>query len=159
MADELPAQSITGLATGGLLKQDGHDEPYRFEDGRFAHLRISDTQSFAITSEDTTAELHAALAAATTMAEASHLVCEELIRKLAKAMMMELENLDSSRPASSYGVDSLVAVEVRPWVVKDVKSDISVFNILSNAPLTQLVATIAVKSQLFSGRVSNAEDK
>lgn len=151
---ELPAQSVTGLATGGLLKQNGHDEPYWFEDGRFSHLRIFDTQSFSTANghEDTTGgeELHAALAAAASVGEASRLVCEALMRKLAKSMMMELEDLDASRPASAYGVDSLVAVEVRAWVFKVVKSDVSVFDILSNAPLTQLASTIAAKSQLVN---------
>ncbi|KAI3400337.1 hypothetical protein diail_3354 [Diaporthe ilicicola] len=158
MADELPIQSVTGLATGGLLKQNGHEEPYWFEDGRFRHLRIFETQSFSNASEDTTADLQTALAAVSTMGEASRLVCEALMRKLAKAMMIELEDLDSSRPASSYGVDSLVAVEVRAWVFKAVKSDISVFDILSNTPLTQLAATIAAKSQLVSANVANRDE-
>ncbi|KAJ3957697.1 hypothetical protein N0V92_005716 [Colletotrichum tropicale] len=158
MADELPVQSVVGLSTGGLLKQNGHDEPYWFEDGRFAHLRIYDTQSFAVVSEDTTAELQAALAAATSLAEASGLVCGALMRKLAKAMLIEIEDLDSSRPANAYGVDSLVAVEVRAWVFKDVKSDVSVFDILSNAPVSQLAENIAAKSQLVSASVRNVEN-
>ncbi|TQN73576.1 Highly reducing polyketide synthase alt5 [Colletotrichum shisoi] len=158
MADELPIQSVVGLSTGGLLKQNGHDEPYWFEDGRFAHLRIYDTQSFAVVNEDTTAELQAALAAATSLAEASELVCGALMRKLAKAMLIEIEDLDSSRPANAYGVDSLVAVEVRAWVFKDVKSDVSVFDILSNAPVSQLAENIAAKSQLVSASVRNVEN-
>ncbi|KAG9239333.1 hypothetical protein BJ875DRAFT_491623 [Amylocarpus encephaloides] len=158
MTDELPVQSSAGLATGGLLKQNSHDEPYWFYDGRFSHLRVFDTQTFAVTSEDTTAELHAGLAVATTMAEASELVCLALMKKLAKAMLMELEDLDSSRPANAYGVDSLVAVEVRAWVFKDVKSDVSVFEILSNAPLTQLAGNIAARSSLVGAGVRGAEE-
>ncbi|KAK1961856.1 KR-domain-containing protein [Colletotrichum sublineola] len=144
MADELPSQSVVGLSTGGLLKQNGHDEPYWFEDGRFAHLRIYDTQSFAVVHEDTTAELQAALAAATSLAEASELVCGALMRKLAKAMLIEIEDLDASRPANAYG---------------DVKSDVSVFDILSNAPVSQLAENIAAKSQLVSASVRNVDNK
>ena len=72
------------------------------------------------------------------------------MRKLAKAMMIEVEDLDSSRPANSYGVDSLVAVEVRAWIFKEVKSDVSVFEILSNTPLLSLAAKIASRSTLVS---------
>lgn len=151
MADELLVQSVVGLSTGGLLKQNGHDEPYWFEDGRFAHLRIYDTQSFAVVNKDTTAELQAALAA-------SELVCGALMRKLAKAMLIEIEDLDLSRPVNAYGVDSLVAVEVRDWVFKDVKSDVSVFDILSNVPVSQLAEIIAAKSQLVSASVRNVEN-
>ncbi|KAH0439698.1 hypothetical protein CcaCcLH18_02808 [Colletotrichum camelliae] len=158
MADELPIQSVVGLFTGGLLKQNGHDEPYWFADGRFAHLRIYDTQSFAVVSEDTTAELQAALAAATSLTEASELVCGALMRKLAKAMLIEIEDLDKSRPANACGVDSLVAVEVRAWVFKDAKSDVGVIDILSNAPVSQLAENIAAKSQLVSANVRNLEN-
>lgn len=109
----MPIQFITGLATGGLLKKNGHEEPYCFEDGRFSCIRIFETQSLSNASGDTTGSLQTALTAAPPMGEVLRLVCEALMRKLAKAMMIELEDLDSSRLASSYGVDSVVAVEVR----------------------------------------------
>lgn len=158
ITDELPCQSSAGLSTGGLLKQNGHDDPYWFDEGRFVHLRTFDTQSFSVTGEDTTAELQAALVAALTIADASELVCSALMRKLAKAMLMELEDLDSSKPANAYGVDSLVAVEVRAWVFKSVKSDVSVFEILSNVPLTQLAANIAARSSLVPAAVRGADE-
>ena len=78
------------------------------------------------------------------MTEATDAACTTLVRKLAKAMMIEVEDLASSRPA--YGVDSLVAVEVRAWIFKEVKSDVSVFEILSNTPLLSLAAKIASRS-------------
>ncbi|KAK6225554.1 hypothetical protein QIS74_01601 [Colletotrichum tabaci] len=140
MADEIPVH-LTG-----------------FGDGRFAHLRIYDTPSFAVVNEDTTAELQAALAAATSLAEASELVCGALMRKLAKAMLIEIEDLNSSRPVNAYGVDRLVAVEVQTWVFKDVKSDVSVFDILSNVPVSQLAESIAAKSQLVRASVRNVEN-
>lgn len=158
MADQLPAQALAGLATGGLLKQNGHDAPYWFGDGRFGPLRIFDTQSFAVSGVDTSEDLQLALAAAKTLPEAGEVVCSALMRKLAKAMMMELEDLDSGKPANSYGVDSLVAVEVRAWVFKEVKSDVSVFDILSNAPLTMLAAKIAAKSSLISAAIRGEAD-
>jgi len=133
---------------GGLLKQNGHDAPYWFGDGRLAPLGVFDTQDFAVSLQDSSEELQAALAAAKTLQEASNVVCTDLMRKLAKAMMIELEDLDSGKSANSYGVDSLVAVEVRSWVFKEVKSDVSVFDILSNAPLTSLAAKITWKSSL-----------
>ena len=158
MTDQLPAQAVVGLATGGLLKQNGHEAPYWFGDGRFGSLRVLDTQSFAVSSVDTSADFHLALAAAKTLSEASQVICSALMRKLAKAMIMELEDLDSGKPANSYGVDSLVAVEVRAWVFKEVKSDVSVFDILSNAPLTMLAAKIADKSSLISAAVRGEAD-
>ncbi|GLA55110.1 type I Iterative Polyketide synthase (PKS) [Aspergillus niger] len=156
--NSIPAQIVAGLATGGLLNQNGHDEPYWFGDARFSHMRIFDTQEFTLSSEDAGQGLHESLAAAQTMGEASDIVCRALMQKLAKAMMMELDDLDASRPANSYGVDSLVAVEVRAWVFKEAKSDVSVFDILSNDPLTALAAKIATKSALLSPTVQREEE-
>ena len=158
MADQLPTQAVVGLATCGLLKQNRHEAPYWFGDGRFGPLRIFDTQSFAASSVEACEDFQLAPAAAKTLSEASEVICSALMRKLAKAMMMELEDLDAGKPANSYGVDSLVAVGVRAWMFKEVKSDVSVFDILSNAPLTMLAAKIAAKSSLISAAIRGEAD-
>lgn len=45
-------------------------------------------------------------------------------------------------------VDSLQAVEIRNRAMKNMRSDISVFDILSAMPLADVAAKIAAKSQL-----------
>ena len=149
MGVKTPTQVLAGLSTGGLIKQNGHDPPYWFTDARFSHLRLYDTQEFTTQAAESSEELQTAVINAKSLQEATDAVCKALVRKLAKAMMMELENLDPGRPANAYGVDSLVAVEIRAWVFKEVKSDVSVFNILSNAPLESLSSKIALNSQLL----------
>ncbi|KAJ5715842.1 uncharacterized protein N7483_013023 [Penicillium malachiteum] len=161
ISGQMPAQVVVGLATGGHLEKNGHDDPFWFSEARFGPLRIFDTQELQAQSGgsggDSAADLEAALREATTMADAADAVCVALVRKLAKAMMMELEDLDPSRPANSYGVDSLVAVEIRAWVFKEVKSDVSVFDILSNKPLALLAGAIAAKSTLLSPSIKDTE--
>jgi len=155
---KLPTQILAGLATGGLIKQNGHDQPYWFSDARFAHLRLYDTQEFSTTQAENGEELQAALVGAKSMQEATDAVCRALVRKLAKAMMMDVENVDSELPANSYGVDSLVAVEIRAWVFKEVKSDVSVFDILSNAPLSSLSGKIAANSALLPAELKGESE-
>jgi hypothetical protein len=46
-------------------------------------------------------------------------------------------------------VDSLIAVEVRNWVMKEIKSDISILDILSPMPISQLAHKIADGSKLL----------
>lgn len=48
----------------------------------------------------------------------------------------------------STAVDSLQAVEIRNRALKNMRSDISVFDILSAMPLSDVAAKIAAKSQL-----------
>jgi hypothetical protein len=152
----LPTQILAGLATGGLIKQNGHDQPYWFSDARFSHLRLYDTQEFS-TATEAGEDLGSALTAAKTLGEATDAVCRALVRKLAKAMMMDVENVDAEMPANAYGVDSLVAVEIRSWVFKEAKSEVSVFDILSNAPLSSLSGKIAGGSALVAAELKVGE--
>lgn len=57
-----------------------------------------------------------------------------LTAKLARAMRMSVGDIELSKPITEYGMDSLVAVEVRTWVMKELKSDLSVFDMMSNSP-------------------------
>jgi hypothetical protein len=49
-----------------------------------------------------------------------------------------------------YAVDSLKAIEVRNWIFGELKADVSVFEILSPVPLSQLAMKIVSKSTLVS---------
>jgi hypothetical protein len=51
-------------------------------------------------------------------------------------------------------VDSLQAVEIRNRAQKSMRSDISVFDILSAMPLAEVASKIATKSQLFKAIAS-----
>jgi hypothetical protein len=48
-------------------------------------------------------------------------------------------------------VDSLKAVEIRNRSLKELQSDISVFELLSATPLAEIAAKIAAKSGLVKG--------
>lgn len=54
-------------------------------------------------------------------------------------------------------VDSLQAVEIRNRALKNMRSEVSVFDILSAMPLADVAAKIAVKSQLV--KVKNSEEE
>ncbi|KAK0712063.1 putative polyketide synthase, partial [Lasiosphaeris hirsuta] len=119
-------QPVVGLATGGALQRDGDAEPYWFSEPRFGALKVFGTQDEG--------------------GEARKVVGEAFVGKLARTLLLKVEDVDVGRPVNSYGVDSLVAVEVRTWVLKEVQSDVSVFEILSNVSLEELVAKITEKS-------------
>lgn len=54
--------------------------------------------------------------------------------------------LDAGRPLQVYGVDSLVAVELRSWLARDAGAGLSVFDLTSNPALERLAAAAAAKS-------------
>ncbi|GAW21488.1 hypothetical protein ANO14919_110090 [Xylariales sp. No.14919] len=85
----------------------------------------------------------ALLAAAKSPQEAERIVLEALLEKLTKVLSVDLAELDPARPMHAYGVDSLVAVELRTWITKEIGSDVSVFEMTSGQRIGQLAATAA----------------
>ena len=148
-AASFPRQLVTGLGTGGFIKERGIDEPYWMTDAKFAHMRLIDTVSTLTSSENTViAQLSSLLAEATTFADATKIICDNLLSKISDTTMLPIEDLEPGKPANAYGVDSLVAVEIRNWVFREMNADVNVFDILSGTPMSALAEKIAARSGL-----------
>ncbi|KAH7330434.1 reducing type I polyketide synthase [Rhexocercosporidium sp. MPI-PUGE-AT-0058] len=87
--------------------------------------------------------------AATSLEEAAHIAAEGLRQKLSKMLGIAEENIELSHRVESYGVDSLVAVELRNWLAKEMGADLAVFEIVGGATLTGVGQTVAGKSQFL----------
>jgi len=85
-----------------------------------------------------------------TMDDAANKVCAALIDKLAARLSTPVENISSSKAMSEYGVDSLVAVEMRNWIAKEMESTIPILELLANSSLLQLAGKIAQRSKLVT---------
>nr|ALQ32965.1 putative polyketide synthase [Fusarium scirpi] len=141
----VPAQLILGLSdhiehdesTGGFS-----------QDKKFA-LRVVKSGSQSGSGE-AKQKIGPLLANATSMAEAASAVEENIKQLVALAMGVSLEDVDAQKPLFDYGVDSLQAVEIRNRALKDMRSEISVFDILSAMPLADVAAKIAMRSQLVN---------
>jgi len=75
-------------------------------------------------------------------------------------MNMEVGDLDVTKPANAYGVDSLVAVGTRNWMFKETGVDVSVFEILSEISIAQLAEKIARQCRFVAAelKVVDAEE-
>ncbi|KAI3326206.1 polyketide synthase [Xylariaceae sp. AK1471] len=89
----------------------------------------------------------ALLSAATSPQEAEEIVLEALLEKLTKVLSVDIAELDPARPMHAYGVDSLVAVELRTWMTKEIGSDVSVFEMTSGQRIGQLASSAAGTSR------------
>ncbi|TDZ30822.1 Highly reducing polyketide synthase alt5 [Colletotrichum spinosum] len=83
--------------------------------------------------------------AAGSVEEAGEVIAQGLLQKLASSLSVPAENLDVRRPAYVLGVDSLIAVEVRYWFMKNLGTEVAVFNILKDQSLTQLCQSVAAQ--------------
>ncbi|KAH8804399.1 putative polyketide synthase [Xylogone sp. PMI_703] len=92
--------------------------------------------------------LKEALKAAKTLDDASELILAALVEKISSRSGIGLENINTSKSMPDYGIDSLVAVEMRNWITKDMDSTLPVLELLASDPLTHLASKIAQRSRL-----------
>lgn len=76
---------------------------------------------------------------------ASGILANALANKLSAIISVPREDINLNQALHAYGVDSLIAVELRNWFAKALKVDITVFEILSGATATMLGQAAAEK--------------
>lgn len=146
--DASPAQVMCGLPY-----REHDDAWYWIRDGRFAALRnVGAAGAAAGSGGGISLREELARCGPGDDEAAVDLITRALVQRLAKLMMMPEADIDAGRPLSAYGVDSLVAVEVRNWVSKEVVVEVSVFDLMANVPMRVLAANLAKKSALLSDK-------
>jgi len=70
-------------------------------------------------------------------------------------MSVPKEGVDASKPMYVLGVDSLVAVEIRSWLSKEIDAGIKVFQILGNKSIFDICLDIVREGRY--GRKEEAE--
>ena len=154
----MPVQMVTGAGTGGIGQQMEHLKTSNvFDDPKYHYLRRLDVKGVAQNTEGSASELKGALTAATSLAHAAELIEGGLALKLSKSLSMAVDDIDTQKPVYSYGVDSLVAIEIRNWIFKELKSQVSVFDILKKVPISQLALKIAGKSAYVPEKLQDKE--
>lgn len=84
--------------------------------------------------------------------ERASVVVSALAKRLARAISISPEDIDLSKPLAEYGVDSLMAVELRNWIGTSFKAQVTVFDIMGGAADFAAIGELIVhKSELLSG--------
>ena len=138
-------QFIVGLHTGpGSHWEDGGSMS---RDAKFAPLRYRQSkESTTNASNASSTGLGGQIAAAISLDEAVDVVLAEITRKLMDIFMIPESEIVASKPLSAYGVDSLVAVELRNMLALRARAEVSIFDIMQSASITALATTVASKS-------------
>ncbi|KAI0543496.1 putative polyketide synthase [Xylaria curta] len=85
-----------------------------------------------------------------TAAEAASVVSHALATKLAGIMSISRDDMDMAAPIRSFGADSLVAVEIRNWLSKEVRADVAIFDIQEATSLAALGVLAVGKSSYLA---------
>lgn len=141
----LRSQTVTGLGTwtdGASL--DSLSLPL------FSHFRslTSSSSADAGGNASSVGDLKKSLRGAKTIDEASEIICAALVDKIATRAGLGIEHVNVANPISDYGIDSLVAVEIRNWISKEMGSTVPILELLANGPLSGLALKIAQRSRL-----------
>lgn len=92
------------------------------------------------------AALHEQMAAAETVGDGVVVVRDTVVAKLAEMFVIPAADIDPGQPLAKYGVDSLVAVELRNWLVPRARIEMSIFDLLGSASLTELAEKVMQRS-------------
>ncbi|KAF2177891.1 hypothetical protein K469DRAFT_601543 [Zopfia rhizophila CBS 207.26] len=147
----LKAQVVTALGIPAELKSKGIVEPQWMAKPLFKPLHsIHPDDHVASAGVDKTKIWEMRLREAKSSTEAEDIVCGAMRTHLADLLAVGEDDIDTGKPVHAYGVDSLVAVELRNWLSKSMAADLPVFEILGNSTIAGLAGEVARKSKLVS---------
>jgi hypothetical protein len=107
----------------------------------------------------TAASLKAKLATSASWDAAVQHCTDALVQKISDMFTLPVEEVDPARSLADFGVDSLVAVEVRNWLAVTAGADNSIFDIMQSSSLADLAVKVAQKSQYVSDTCSARTEK
>lgn len=90
------------------------------------------------------------LAAATQQEETVEIICQAILQRLARLIATSIEMLSATKSLDSYGVDSLVAVDLRNWVGSYLQANVSLIVLRGASSIQQLAQIVAKESALVS---------
>ena len=149
----LNCQAISGIRTVAQIRASAQEVPAWMRRPMFKSFHHLGATSIAAAprdaEEDDTPDLSTQLASASTLTDAGVAVTEALIKRLARILATSVENFDLQKSMHSYGMDSLMAVDVRNWFVTEMKADVSIFDIMGSMSLENIGAMAATRSPFF----------
>lgn len=139
-------QCLTGLKLH--LGSDGQ-WPYYANDARFVNLKA---ESLAAAEKEGLMPKQAicagnAFRAAKSDQEAANIAAQGVVHKLSEVLTIAVEDLDVARNITSYGLDSLTAIELRNWIAKELRANLQILELLSSGTINDLAELIVQKTR------------
>ena len=116
---------------------------------KFNHLHGKSLASTQMS--DASADIVAGLRSAASGAEAVEVVCHAILESLGKMIDLPVERLNAANSLDSYGVDSLVAVELRNWIGTYLQADVPLLELKATGSIQELAEMATAKSRLVEG--------
>ena len=147
---DVDAQILVGIELPSTILAKGIDLHHSIYRPIFRHLfRMAGKDIPAASNNVVSAPIDRAtvLTAAVSQDNAAALVTEWLSAKVGQVLGLSASEIDSDKPVHAYGVDSLVAIDLKNWLDREVGAEITVFELLGKLPLGELGALAAGRTR------------
>jgi len=141
----------------GVMPDDktvGLGESFWIQDRRFAHLLANHnsraSQQSAGSGASAGDDLPTLLARASSFDDAASVMCSAILQQLGKLIATPVEMLNAAQSLDSYGVDSLVAVELRNWVGAYLQANVQLMVLRGTRSIHELAKIVTKESRLVS---------
>ncbi|KAI2086823.1 hypothetical protein LOZ36_003157 [Ophidiomyces ophidiicola] len=137
-------QVIFGLNTVRSFRDRGMPAPECFNYPLFNLLRDSAAASGDHGARDAQVyHVQALLAAARNRAEATDVVAGGILRKLAVLLNVPADQIEAAKSIRANGVDSLIAMEFRTWLAKELGAEIPLIELMAEASIHDLSTKVS----------------
>lgn len=143
------SQLVLGLPTAEMCRQNGVPLPTYLDYSMFTHFRNTATVNDHGSLEQKPVSIAAHLVAASGLEAAVAVVSDGIIQRLSSLLAIDPSEIDPHRFGFG-GIDSLVAIEFRSWIVKELQADISLLDIMGAENITALSTKVASQSRLVA---------
>ena len=126
---------------------------------KFSHI-VHNVQSVSHKQADKstgTVSIKVSLQSADSNEAAMELVATALTQKLSGLLLLPVEEIPGEKPIVAYGLDSLVAVEFRNWITREMEANVPLMELMNSASIKQLARKICEKSKLV--KKASGEDE
>lgn len=142
------AQVLVGLETTTSVRAKNIDLHHAIYRPMFRQLFRMDTSSSSSTNRAEAVDYSTELKEAASDEEAGALVTAWFRSKISRVLGLQEDDVDVERPVHTYGMDSLVAIDLKNWYAREIGAEVSVFLLLGNNTLEE-VAQEAAKGSRF----------
>lgn len=149
-AGSASAQVVTGLTTRDTYVKKGMPTPTFMATPLFAHLNAESVYSAASSGSQAAGnqvDFAALLATAKTLPAAADMVIDAVVGRLSDLLSVSTDDIELEKSFSANGIDSLVAIELRTFLVRDIKADVPMLDIMSTQSIRTLSKRIALLSK------------
>ena len=144
MAVDCNHHCITGLKIGPNA-----EKLFWVDDAKFKYLKeAAEAEQSHLSKTVASVTLSSAVKTSKSYDEALQLVSDGVMDKVSAVLMVPREEMDRSCPIVVYGLDSLVAIEIRNWITRELEASLQVLELLTSSSIVALAGTILRKSRL-----------